>query len=55
MKLLLVASKYRGAAAELLRANGEKCEIIPGGLEVEYPALCREILDQHKIISIIDE
>jgi len=54
MKILLVASKYRAAAAELLRANGEKCEIVPGGLEVKRPAICRDILDQHNITSIID-
>lgn len=55
MKLLLVASKYRAAAAEILGAYGEQCEIVPGGLEVQYAEFCKDCLDKHNIISIIDE
>ena len=55
MKLLLVASKYRRAALEIIHAHGEHCEIVPGGLAVFLPMKCHALLDKHNITSIIDE
>jgi hypothetical protein len=55
MKLLLVASKNRREALEIIHANGEHCEIVPGGLAVFEPQRCHAILDKHNITSIIDE
>jgi hypothetical protein len=55
MKLLLVASKYRRAALELIHLHGEQCEIVPGGLAVFDPKKCHAILDWHAITSIIEE
>jgi hypothetical protein len=55
MKLLLVASKYRHSALQLIHAHGEHCEIVPGGLAVFEPQKCHALLDKHNITSIIEE
>lgn len=57
MKLLLVASKYRAAAVELLKCRMIQAQSVLGGLEVDnaHVTSALKVLEKHCIPAILEE
>ena len=57
MKLLLVASKYRTAAVELLKCRMIQSQSVLGGLEVDaaHVTSALKVLETHCIPAILEE